>query len=107
MQLCGFHCITWYSICILVIFSQLFYQLYAILCDSQEFLWPRSSKWVQILVFQVYPMLRTNVTLNDRKYAVKTLVLFGTFLVGGGDIMYWLEMTSLWFCNFIFAKCML
>ena len=23
--------------------------------------------------------------------------LFGTFLVGGGDIRYWLEMTSFWF----------
>ena len=25
------------------------------------------------------------------------LTLFGTFLVGGGDIRYWLEMTSFWF----------
>ena len=27
----------------------------------------------------------------------KKLSLFGTFLVGGGDIRYWLEMTSIWF----------
>ena len=27
----------------------------------------------------------------------KKLSLFGTFLVGGGDIRYWLEMTSFWF----------
>ena len=25
------------------------------------------------------------------------LTLFGTFFVGGGDIRYWLEMTSFWF----------
>ena len=25
MQLCGFHCITWYGICILVIFPMYFY----------------------------------------------------------------------------------
>ena len=23
--------------------------------------------------------------------------IFGTFLVGGGDIRYWMEMTSFWF----------
>ena len=27
---------------------------------------------------------------------MKKLTLFGTFLVGGGDIRYWLEMTSFW-----------
>ena len=25
------------------------------------------------------------------------MCIFGTFLVGGGDIRYWLEMTSFWF----------
>ena len=28
---------------------------------------------------------------------MKKLTLFGAFLVGGGDIRYWLEMTSFWF----------
>ena len=27
----------------------------------------------------------------------KKLSVFGTFLVGGGDIRYWLEMTNFWF----------
>ena len=27
----------------------------------------------------------------------KNTHFFGTFLVGGGDIRYWLEMTSFWF----------
>ena len=27
----------------------------------------------------------------------KNSEFFGTFLVGGGDIRYWLEMTSFWF----------
>ena len=30
-------------------------------------------------------------------HTVKKLSLFGTFLVGGVDIRYWLEMTSFWF----------
>ena len=30
-------------------------------------------------------------------HAVKKVRVFGTFLVGGGDIRYWLEMTSFWF----------
>ena len=25
------------------------------------------------------------------------MCIFGPFLVGGGDIRYWLEMTSFWF----------
>ena len=28
---------------------------------------------------------------------MKKFSLFGTFLAGGGDIRYWLEMTSFWF----------
>ena len=28
---------------------------------------------------------------------MKKVCIFGTFLVGGGDIRYWLEMTSFWF----------
>ena len=29
--------------------------------------------------------------------AVKKLWIFGTFLVGGGDITHWLEITCFWF----------
>ena len=35
MQLCGFNCITWYSICILVIFPMYFYCFNAVLCVPQ------------------------------------------------------------------------
>ena len=28
---------------------------------------------------------------------MEKMSVFGTFLVGGGDIRYWLEMTSFWF----------
>ena len=35
MQLCGFHYITWYSICILVIFLMYFYYFNALPCVPQ------------------------------------------------------------------------
>ena len=48
MQLCGFHCINRYSICIVVIFPCIF----IIYCDYRvfyrEFLWPTSAKKYQM-----------------------------------------------------------
>ena len=35
MQLCGFHCIIWYSICILVIVPMYFINFNILLCDLQ------------------------------------------------------------------------
>ena len=35
--------------------------------------------------------------LKRLKLATQWKKLFGTFWVGGGDIRYWLEMTSFWF----------
>ena len=35
MQLCGFHCITWYSICILVIFPLYFYCFTTLPCETR------------------------------------------------------------------------
>ena len=59
MQLCGFHCIIWYSICILVIIPCILFILMYYRVVYREFLWPRSTKWVQMLIFQVYIIINS------------------------------------------------
>ena len=95
MQLCGFHCINGYSICILVIFAMYF----IIYCDyhvfHREFLWltvancgqpvPTSTKWVLTLIFCVIVTrngLNTKRSLHSSAYFTFLSILVNLLLTG-------------------------
>ena len=76
VQLCDYHCIIWYSICILVIFPCNFINFISFCVVHREFLHPTSTKWVQMLIFQVYIIINSLYIIHSSQ-----LWVFFTFLV--------------------------
>ena len=91
MQLCGFHCIIWYSTCILVIIPinfDCFFLHYHVV--YREFLWPRSTKWVQTLIFQVDIIINSLYIKCSSLFCVffiflSNLIIFISFPLIGND----------------------
>ena len=92
MQLCGFHCINGYSICIVVIFPMYFYKLFWLPCKPQGVpgtscgqLVPTSAKWVQTLICCIIVTrngLNTKCSLHSRlKFMFLVQLLISLWLV--------------------------
>ena len=92
MQLCGFHCINRYSICILVIFAMYFYHLLQLPCVPQGVAVANcgqpvsiSIKWVLTLIFCVIVTrngLNTKCSLHSRLNFIFLVQLLISLLIG-------------------------
>ena len=92
MQLCGFHCINGYSICILVIFPMYFYHLLRLPCVPQGVPVanchqpvPTSTKWVLTLIFCIIVTrngLNTKCSLHSSAYFTFLSILVNLLLTG-------------------------
>ena len=85
MQLCGFHCISGYSICILVIFPCIFISLKHYRVVYKEFLWPTSTKCDQMswqLVNSIKNSLNTKRSLHFSVNFIFLTKLVNSLLTG-------------------------
>ena len=76
MQLCGFHCIIWYSICIHVISACNFINLMPFHVVHREFLCPTSTKCAQ-MSFKVVNIIINSLYIKHSSH----FCVFFTFLV--------------------------
>ena len=76
MQLCGFYCIIWYSICIQVISQYNFINFSKFHVVHGVFLYPTSTKCAQMTIWLVHSIINSLYT----KHSVHLWVFF-TFLV--------------------------